>query len=151
MAPAGYEHGQLAVRITWRLAQHVETHRLGVVFAAETGFLIATEPDTVRAADVAFVAQSRIEKVGRVAGYWPGAPDLVVEVVSPNDRYADVEEKTTDWLAAGTRMVLIVNPRRRIVTVYRSLRAITILTAGDTLSGDDVVPGWQALVGDIFG
>ncbi|TVP98960.1 MAG: Uma2 family endonuclease [Planctomycetaceae bacterium] len=151
MAPAGNEHGQLTVRITWRLAQHVETNRLGVVFAAETGFLISSAPDTVRAPDLAFVSQKRIEEVGQAEGYWPGAPDLVVEVISPNDRYTDVEEKTTDWLAAGTRMVLIVNPRKRIVTVYRSLHEITILTADDTLSGDDVVPGWQVAVGDIFG
>src|SRR5215203_3049058 len=131
MAPAGNEHGEVTVRITWRLAQFVETHDLGVVFAAETGFRIGTEPDTVRAPDVAFIARKRIEAVGRVEGFWPGAPELVVEVVSPNDRYTEVEEKTTDWLAAGARMVLIVNPRKRIMTVYRSLSEITILTAGE--------------------
>ena len=150
MAPAGNEHGEVTVRITWRLAQYVETHRLGVVFAAETGFRIGSDPDTVRAPDVAFVAKARIDEVGRVEGYWPGAPDLVVEVVSPNDRYTDVEEKTTDWLEAGSRMVLVVNPRKRIVTVYRSLSDITILTAGDTLVGADVVPGWEVKISDIF-
>src|SRR5215203_6228113 len=97
MAPAGNEHGEITVRITWRLAQHVETHRLGVVFAAETGFRIGTDPDTVRAPAVAFVTRARIEQVGRVEGYWPGVPDLVVEVVSPNCRYTEVEEKTTGW------------------------------------------------------
>jgi Uma2 family endonuclease len=150
MAPAGNEHGKVTVRLTWRLAQHVEAHGFGVVFAAETGFRIGTDPDTVRAPDVAFVAQARLDEVGPVEGYWPGAPDLVVEVVSPNDRYTDVEEKTTDWLGAGTRMVLVVNPRKHIVTVYRSLTHITILTGSDTLSGDDVVPGWQVRVSDIF-
>jgi Uma2 family endonuclease len=150
MAPAGNEHGKVTVRLTWRLAQHVEEYGLGVVFAAETGFRIGANPDTVRAPDVAFVAQARIDEVGPIDGYWPGAPDLVVEVVSPNDRYTDVEEKTTDWLEAGTRIVLIVNPRKRIVTVYRSLTDIAILTACDTLSGGDVVPGWTVQVGDIF-
>jgi Uma2 family endonuclease len=150
MAPAGKEHGEVTVRITWRLAQHVEGHRLGVVFAAETGFRIAADPDTVRAPDVAFVSQARLDAAGAVEGYWPGAPDLVVEVVSPNDRYTDVEEKTTDWLEAGARMVLVVNPRKRNVTVYRSLSEIVILTAEDTLSGLDVVPGWEVRVGDIF-
>jgi Uma2 family endonuclease len=150
MAPAGNEHGKVTVRLTWRLARHVETHGLGVVFAAETGFRISAAPDTVRAPDVAFVTRERLDEVGPIEGYWPGAPDLVVEVVSPNDRYTDVEEKTTDWLGAGTRMVLVVNPRKRIVTVYRSLTQITILTESDLLSGDDIVPGWQVRVGDIF-
>jgi Uma2 family endonuclease len=150
MAPAGNEHGKVTVRLTWRLAQHVEANGLGVVFAAETGFRISVDPDTVRAPDVAFVAQSRLEEVGPVEGFWPGAPDLVVEVVSPNDRYTEVEEKTTDWLDAGTRMVLVVNPRKRIVTVYQSLTEIAILTASDTLSGGEVVPGWTLQVSDIF-
>jgi Uma2 family endonuclease len=150
MAPAGNEHGEVTVRITWRLAQYVETNRLGVVFAAETGFRIGADPDTVRAPDVAFVTRARIEQIGRVEGYWPGVPDLVVEVVSPNDRYTEVEEKTTDWLAAGARMVLVVNPRKQIVTVYRAMNDITILTANETLSGGDVVSGWAVKVGDLF-
>jgi Uma2 family endonuclease len=150
LAPAGNEHGEVTVRITWRLAQYAETNRLGVVFAAETGFRIGTDPDTVRAPDVAFITQARIEQVGRVEGYWPGVPDLVVEVVSPNDRYTEVEEKTTDWLAAGARMVLVVNPRKQIVTVYRAMNDITILTANETLSGGDVVSGWEVKVSDLF-
>ncbi len=151
MGPAGNEHGQIAARVLWRLARHVETNCLGVVFAAETGFLIGRAPDTVRAPDVAFVSQSRLEEVGQVEGYWPGAPDLVVEVVSPTDRDKDVKEKTSDWLEAGTRMVLIVDPRKRIVTVYRSLHEIAILNSCDMLSGEDVVPGWQVAVSEIFG
>jgi Uma2 family endonuclease len=150
MAPAGSEHGEVTVRVTWRLAQYVEAHRLGVVFAAETGFRIGTDPDTVRAPDVAFVTRARLDELGRVDGYWPGAPDLVIEVVSPNDRYTDVEDKTTDWLDAGARMVLIVNPRKRNVTVYRSRNDIVILGAEDRLTGGDVVDGWELRVGDIF-
>jgi Uma2 family endonuclease len=150
MTPAGYQHGKIAVRISWRLAQYVEANRLGDVLTAETGFRIGTDPDTVRAPDVAFVARARIEQVGPVEGFWPGAPDLVVEVVSPGDRYTDVEEKTTDWLAAGARMVLVVNPRKRLVTVHRSLSDIAILTADATLSGGDVVPGWEVKVGELF-
>jgi Uma2 family endonuclease len=150
MNPAGNQHGDITVRITWRLAQYVETNRLGKVFAAETGFRIGTDPDTVRAPDVAFVARSRVEQVGPVEGFWPGAPDLAVEVVSPSDRYTDVEGKAMDWLAAGARMVLVVDPRKRVATVYRSLSDIAILTADDTLSGGDVVPGWEVKVGDLF-
>ena len=105
MAPAGHEHGRVAIRFSWRLAQHVETNDLGAVYAAETGFLISTNPDTVRAPDVAFVSRKRIEGVKKAEGYWPGAPDLAVEVVSPGDTYTEVEEKAIEWLEAGTLMV----------------------------------------------
>ena len=101
------------MRITWRLAQYVEGNRLGTVYAAETGFRLSSDPDTVRAPDVAFVSRARVEAVGEVEGFWPEAPDLAVEVISPDDSYADVEEKVFDWLDAGTKMILVVNPRQR--------------------------------------
>lgn len=150
MAPASHEHGMVGMRFGWRLAQYVETNNLGVVDGAETGFRIASDPDTVRAPDVSFIRRDRIEAVGKVEGYWPGAPDLVVEVISPGDTYTEVEEKVFDWLEAGTRMVIVMNPRKRTVTVYRSLTDIVVLTENDTLDGGDVVPGWSVKVRDLF-
>src|SRR5215217_3339557 len=131
MTPAGNVRGRVVVRITWPLAQHVEANVLGVVYAAETGFVLARDPDTVRAPDVAFVSRERVEAVGEVEGYWPGAPDLAVEVISPNDSHVEVEEKVFDWLEAGTKIVLAVNPRRRSVSLYRSQSDITILIGTD--------------------
>ena len=151
MAPAGHEHGELAMRLGWRLAQHVEANDLGKVYAAETGFRLASAPDTVRAADSAFVCKRRLREVGRVKGYWPGAPDLAVEVASDSDTFAQVEGKVSEWLEAGTRMVLVVNPRGQTVTVYRSLGDISILDRGDTLDASEVVPGWTCPVEGIFG
>ena len=150
MAPAGNVHGRVAMSFAWRLARHVEENRLGTVYAAETGFRLATDPDTVRAPDVAFVSRERVEAVGEVEGYWPGAPDLAVEVISPNDSHVEVEEKVFDWLEAGTKMVLAVNPRRRSVTLYRSQSDITIVTGTDVLDGGDVVPGFQLTLQEIF-
>lgn len=150
MPPAGAPHGHVAMEIGWRLAQYVRTNNLGAVFAAETGFKIAKNPDTVRAPDVAFVSRERIEQSGIPPGYWPGAPDLAVEVVSPSDSYVEVEEKVLDWLEAGTRMVIVVNPGKQVVSVYRALKAV-VLTENDTLSGEDVVPGWSVLVKELFG
>jgi Uma2 family endonuclease len=150
MAPAGHEHGRVAVRFTWRLAQHVETNELGAVYAAETGFLISTNPDTVRAPDVAFVRQERLDEAGEVGGYWPGAPDLAVEVVSPKDNYTEVEEKAIEWLEAGALMVIALNPRGRTVTVYRSASDITLLKDAATLDLNNVVPGFKVAVKDIF-
>ena len=150
MAPAGSQHGTLAMRVGWRLAQHVESLELGTAFAAETGFRLSSNPDTVRAPDAAFVSQRRVEEAGEVQGYWPGAPDLAVEVISPSDTYTEVENKVLDWLDAGTAMVVVVNPRQQTVTVYRSRSEIAILTAGDTIDGSDVVPGWTLPVQDLF-
>jgi Uma2 family endonuclease len=151
MPPAGNIHGKRAMRLGWRLAQHVEAHHLGVVFAAETGFKLASDPDTVRGVDIAFVSQKRVDEVGDVEGYWPGAPDLAVEVVSPGDTYTEVEEKVAEYLDAGVKAVWVVNPRRRSITIYRSLSDITILTEQDTLDAGDVVPGFRCRVGEVFG
>jgi Uma2 family endonuclease len=151
MSPAGSEHGMLVVNVTLRLSQHVVKAALGVVFGAETGFLLSENPDTVRAPDVAFVRKERIPDTGVPASFWPGAPDLAVEVVSPSDRFGDVEEKVQGWLSAGTRAVWVVNPRGRSVTVYGSTTDIIRLTEDDVLEGGDVVPGFSCPVGEIFG
>ena len=150
MAPSGGQHGLVAINLSTPLAQYVRAHELGRVFAAETGFLLATKPDTVRAPDVAFVRQERVLAAGEVTGYWPGAPDLAVEVISPNDLYAEVDEKVATWLEHGARMVLVVNPRRRTVVVHRPNAPARLLTENDTLDGEDVVPGWALPVRELF-
>ena len=150
MAPTGHEHGVLTVNLTTPLDTHVKAHKLGVVCAAETGFKLAEDPDTVRAPDIAFIRQKRLEVVGRIPGYWIGAPDLAVEVLSPTDTVRRVEEKVAEWLEAGARMVWVVSPKLRTVTVYRSLTNIAVLTEKDMLDGGDVVPGFQIRVAEVF-
>lgn len=150
MNPAGNVHGRVAMSFAWRLAQYVNENRLGTVYAAETGFKLATDPDTVRAPDVAFVSRARVEAIGEIAGFWPGAPDLAVEVISPGDGYADVEEKVFDWLDAGTKVVVVINPRQRSATVYKSQTDIVALAEGDVLDGGDVVPGFELAIREIF-
>jgi len=150
MNPAGNVHGRITIRITWRLAQYVEENRLGTAYAAETGFRLSSDPDTVRAPDVAFVSRARVEAVGEVEGFWPEAPDLAVEVVSPGDSFTDVEEKVFDWLDAGTKMVVVVNPRQRSATVYKSPSDISALAEADVLAGGDVLPGFELAVREIF-
>lgn len=150
MAPAGFHHGILAGQIFLNLAEFVRRNDLGVVLAAETGFKIASNPDTVRAPDVAFVCKERFEKVGPTVKFWPGAPDLAVEVLSPGDLYSEVQDKVYDWLEAGTRMVVVADPRQRRVTVYRARDDIEILTEGDSLDGGEAVPGWKLPVSAIF-
>jgi len=150
MAPAGHQHGRIAINLTTPLDQHVRANDLGAVFAAETGFQLEADPDTVRAPDVAFVRKERLDEASENEGFWPGAPDLAVEVISPSDTYTEVEEKVRDWLRFGTRLVLVVNPRTRTVTVHRAPDQHVVLTEGDTLDGGDVVPGWTMAVRAIF-
>jgi len=149
MSPAGYRHGKVTMKLAGPLYSHVTRNNLGTVHAAETGFKLESDPDTVRAPDIAFVALDR-EPDDEVTGYWDGAPDLAVEVLSPNDRPRNVEPKVRQWLATGARMVWVVSPELRTVTVYRSPDRIDVLTEKDKLSGEDVVPGFEIRVADVF-
>ena len=145
--PPGEEHGEITMNLAAPLHQHVKRHKLGVVCAAETGFKLESDPDTVRGADIAFI---RAERAERTAHYLSGSPDLVVETLSPSDRTSEVEGKVAAWIAGGARLVWVVSPKLHNVTVYRSLTEIVTLTEKDTLDGGDVVPGFQIQVTDIF-
>ncbi len=133
-----------------RLAGFVEEGTLGTAFGAATGFRIAHEPDTVRAPDVAFVRAERMG-VEPDQGFFPGPPDLAVEVLSPDDRAGEVLAKVQDWLDAGCCAVWVVDPRTRTVTVYRSRKEIVVLVESDTLSGGDLLPAFALPVAEIFG
>jgi Uma2 family endonuclease len=150
MPPAGSEHGSVGMNLAGPLNYYVKMHRLGVVFMAETGFVLSRNPDTVRAPDISFIAKAKVPASGVPKTFWPGAPDLAVEVVSPNDRVYEIDEKVEDWLEAGTSLVWVVNPRRRTVTVYRPGENPLVLDKAATLDGLDVVPGFQCRVSDIF-
>jgi len=150
MSPSGSEHAVVIGRLTVRLGQHVEANSLGIYFGAEGGFKIASDPDTVRAPDIAFIGRERIPAAGIPKNFWPGAPDLAVEVVSPGDTRREVKEKVEDWLGAGTRAVWVVEPRRRTVSVYRSATDVTRLSEDDELDGGEVVPGFRCQVSEIF-
>lgn len=148
--PASFGHGRVGLRILQSLQSFVEQHDLGEVVSLETGFLLARDPDTVRAPDIAFVSRETLERAGDVRGFFPGAPDLAVEVRSPSERPAEVHAKVADYLAAGTRMVWVVDPERERVSVYRSLLQPASVARDETLDGADVLPGYRVLVGDLF-
>jgi len=150
MSPAGFEHGTIVINVSLLLAQHVKANNLGRCAGAETGFKIASDPDTVRAPDLSFISRERIPESGLPKKFWQGPPDLAVEVVSPGDTLKEVKEKVEEWLAAGTKAVWVVNPKRRSVSVYRSMTDVTRLAEGDVLDGGEVVPGFRCTVGEIF-
>jgi Uma2 family endonuclease len=150
MSPPGGIHGVLTAKLTKLLINYVDLHRLGLVCAGEPGFILFRNPDTVRAPDVAFISKDRIPPEGAPTGYWPFAPDLAVEVVSPGDRYEEIQEKIADYFHSGTRLVWIVEPKNRTVAVYNSLTEARILTESDALEGGNVIPGFSCLVAEIF-
>lgn len=150
MSPTGLRHGGITVNLTLLVGLYVKDHRLGKVYAAETGFKLESNPDTVRAPDISFITRGKLESTGETKGYWPGAPDLVVEVTSPSDRVGKVEKKVREWLQFGARMVWVVSPELRTITVYRSLNDIVVLTENDTLDGGEVIPGFAVPVAEIF-
>jgi Uma2 family endonuclease len=150
MSPAGGEHGAVIGALFLLIADFVKRHGLGVVFGAETGFLIERNPDTVRAPDIAFVNRQRIPQDGIPRSYVPCAPDLAVEVVSPGDTVREVDAKVSDWLTAGCHAVWVVNPHWKTVTIYLVGGEIKTLTADQTLDGGSMLPGCQCPVSEIF-
>jgi Uma2 family endonuclease len=145
---AGCEEGIIAAHIASTLGELVHRCQLGAVVLA-AGFQIARDPDTVRAPDVAFVCAQRVPpRIPR--GYFEGAPDLAVEVLSPQDRASEVMAKVQDWLGAGCREVWVIDPRTETVSVCRSRNESLVLHAADRLTIDQLLPGFSLNVAEIF-
>jgi Uma2 family endonuclease len=145
MPPPTFEHGRVTANLLMILVQHVKLNKLGAV-VAESGYHLEKDPDTVLGPDVSFVSKDREMYPD---DYYPGPPDLAVEVLSPGDRRGYVERKLALWLEAGTRSVWLVNPRRRTVEVISSLSDRRTLHETDELV-DDTVPGFRVAVSEIF-
>ncbi|MBK8978612.1 MAG: Uma2 family endonuclease [Planctomycetes bacterium] len=150
MSPAGGMHGRLVAELAWRLHQAVRDSGAGLVLAGDPGFHIERDPDTVRAPDVAYVAEPRASSWRRDPRFLPGAPDLAIEVVSPSDPYSEVLEKALDWLHAGTRVVLVVDPRRCEATVYRAADDVRVLGSTEVVDLREVVPDLELPLAELF-
>jgi Uma2 family endonuclease len=150
MSLPGGEHGEVAGEVFWRITNHVKSAKLGKTYPAETGFLIKRDPDTVRGPDVAFVRAERLRQIINPQKYLPLAPDLAVEVLSPNDRDELVLEKVREWLTAGSQAVWTVDPRAKTVTIYRPHAEPVTLTENQTIDGGDVLPGFMCRVAEFF-
>jgi Uma2 family endonuclease len=147
--PAGFRHGDVAMAVALQMGNFVRKHALGRVLAAETGFKLFSNPDTVRAPDVGFVRHDRIpDPLPR--GFAAFAPDLAVEVLSPDDRPGEVLAKVADWLTAGTQLVWIIDPERRTGRVHRADGSITILNDDGSFDGEDVIPGFTCPLAEVL-
>ena len=144
--------GFVAQNLAAALGKFTRENDRGAVVNAGTGFEVATNPDTVLAPDVGFVAKDRLPTdLSALVGFFPGAPNLAVEVVSPGDTYHEVETKVARYLDAGTRLVWVVRPKQKRVEVHRADGSSDLLSLGETLDGESVVPGFKLLVARIFG
>lgn len=148
MSTAGSEHGWISMRIAARLSTYVEERQLGCVFNADTGFIIHRNPDSVRAPDVAFVRQQRIP-AQLPKGFFDGPPDLAVEVISPNDSTAEVQEKTEDWLNAGCSEVWLINPKTKTATRCTLVDNLVEQTNVDRLSSP-ILSGFDLIVARLW-
>jgi len=151
MEPTGIEHGRVASTVGALLFAHVRRTGSGVTLGAETGFVLESDPDTVCAPDASFISKERYERVGPTTKYWPGPPDFAVEVLSPSDRPGEVRTKVSEWLAAGTIAVVVLDPADHIATVHRDGHEAAVHGLQDTLDLSDAVPGFRPTVAELFG
>lgn len=147
--PPGFSHGAIVARLTSVLDEHVRTHGLGLVVAGDAGFKLASDPDTVRGADVAFVRRDRLPDPAPEA-FAAFAPDLAVEILSPSDRPGDTLAKVADWLSGGTRLVWVIDPIRRVARIYHEDGTELVIGEGDALDGGGVIPGFSCPLESLF-
>lgn len=145
--PPGTNHGRVAARLAMLVGVFVHQHELGDVFAQDTGFQIESSPDTVRAPDLAFVARDRRAQLTR-RGYSPLAPDLIVEIVSPDDSPGKVLAKISAWLEAGVRVAWVIDPERSTAQVYRPDGSVSLIAADGMLDGEDVLSGFTCALAE---
>ena len=148
VSPAGTRHGQVCIRLAVRLGAWVEQGRLGYVFDSSTGFRLPG--GNVRAPDVSFVARGRFRHEQVPEGFGDVAPDLAVEVVSPDDRLRDLLDKVGEYLQASVPLVWVIDRKHRTAAVYRSLTDVRTIGPGEALEGADVVPGFRCHLAELF-
>ncbi len=149
--PAGFRHGRIAARLTVRIGTYLTQTNEGELFAAETGFVVRTPAgESVLAPDVAFLRKERLPETDLPSGFCPIVPDLVVEVVSPNETESAVREKAQEWLAGGAQVVWVVDPQRRLVEVWRAGGQVQVLSENDTLDGAPVLTGLKIPLRELF-
>ena len=141
LSPAAYWSGIVAAAFVLRIDAFIREHQLGVFAGPDVGMLLARAPDTLRAPDFSYVRRERLSGGIARRGFFSGAPDFAIEVLSPSDRFADVIRKVHQYLAAGTRLVWVVDPDARSVVIFRPGQVPQIVGADGVLDGEDVLPG----------
>jgi Uma2 family endonuclease len=147
--PPGTYHGRVQSNLNVLLGAFVRGHGLGAVFGQDTGFRIASDPDTVRAPDIAFVRRERVALISP-RGYAALAPDLIAEILSPDDPPGEVLTKIAEWLAAGVQIAWVIDPERRVASVYRCDGSVATIASDGGLDGEALLPGFSCALGELF-
>jgi Uma2 family endonuclease len=150
MSPTGYAHGYIEINLAGILREFVNQHHLGKVFGGEVGIYTHHNPDTVRGADVAYVSNERLAQI-HSRSYLDIAPELIVEILSPDDRWDDLMDKLDEYFAIGVQMVWVADPKRQQIFIYHSVTEVERLTLNDQLTGGTVLSGFQVAVAEVFG
>lgn len=147
--PPSTYHGRVQSQLNVLVGGFVFAHRLGAVFGQDTGFRIASDPDTVRAPDLAFVKRERVSLIPS-RGYAAMAPDLVAEILSPDDTPAEALAKVGEWLEAGVAVAWVIDPERKVAQVYRADGSVAAIGPDGCLDGESVLPGFTCALLDLF-
>lgn len=150
VSPPGPEQGRLATHLASELFVFVRAHGLGTVYV-ETGYILFRRPDTVRGPDISFLSRERSAAVRGRRGFVPFAPDLAVEIRSPDNTLAELTAKAQEYLEAGTRLVWLVDPPSQTVQVHQPGRAVHVPPRGGVLDGGEVLPGFTLPLAELFG
>ncbi|MBI3359656.1 MAG: Uma2 family endonuclease [Chloroflexi bacterium] len=150
MSPTGFEHGGYEVNFAELLKGFVKQRKLGKVVSGEVGVYTRRKPDTVRGVDVAFISHERLAQRKKKRGYLDVAPELIVEVLSPDDPWSEVTQKLREYFSIGVKLVWVADPASRTVYGYRSVTDVREFAEADTLTGDEVLPGFSVPVASLF-
>jgi Uma2 family endonuclease len=149
MSPAGSEHGYICYLLLEAVGGHVRAKRLGLVFDSSTGFRLG--PDEVLSPDIGFVGKARLVGLKRPPrGFFTGAPDLAIEVLSPSDTVEQMHEKLAKYFRHGTRLAWVISPAERNAHVYRTPEAERLLRVSESLDGEDLLPGFRLPLAALF-
>ena len=149
VANSGLEHGYLAVTLSCFLTIFVRNHKLGVTCDSSTAFKMKT--GNKRSPDLAFIAKERLQGLKRLPkGFFDGAPDLAVEIISPNNTFEEIHNKLVDYFENGTRLVWVILPDEECVLVYRKPKPSKLLQLEDSLDGEDVIPNFNLPLSELF-
>jgi Uma2 family endonuclease len=147
--PTGHPHGFIESMIAFFLNLFIREQKLGRVLTGEVGIYTKRNPDQIRAADVAFISHERLAQA-QETGFLDVAPELIVEIMSPANTWMEAQEKLAEYFAIDVKMVWIVDPQLEQVHIYRSPEQMRLLRKQDTLTGEDILPGFSVALTEIF-
>ena len=150
MPPPNLNHGVVESNLHGPVYVYLQTHPLGRLVIGESGIYTERDPDTVRGVDLYFISHERLARRDKTKNYLTVAPDWITEVKSPSNTEAYIQEKLAEYFAINVRMVWLVDPEERCIQLYRSMTDIRMFNDGDTITGEDVLPGFTLPVAKIF-